>query len=158
MLRKLNICINPLQGVITEIKGDSSFYFKDNNQISINLENSEDEKYYVSVSGNVPGSGNYIAEAVKQDDGSYLISPENMNGFLLKIGKVNCNIHITNSEGEKITTLPFSFESKLAYDRDGSTVVAPTNIKDLNDFYAALDELKSIDDDKLQEAIKILEG
>lgn len=156
MIRNFNIYINPEIGVISQTEGDGSFYLGDNNRITIIPDVAG--SYYISVSGNIPGAGTYIAEATEQEDGSYIINSDDLNGFLVKVGKVNCNLHISNENEERLTTLAFQIESKLAYDREGSTVVAPTSVKDLNDFYIALDIVESLNIEEIEEAVEVVES
>ena len=128
MIRNFNIYVNPQEGAITQTEGDGSFFLGDNNQITVIP--SGEEELHISISGNVPGCGTYIAELERDaETNNYILKSKDLNGFLVKIGKVNCNIHISNANGERLTTLPFQITSQIAYDREGSTIVAPTDTK-----------------------------
>lgn len=152
MIRNLNIYVNPTEGAVTSIEGNSSFYLGDNNQITV-IPNTEDN-YLISISANLPGAGAVIGELTKDIDG-YILEKEDLNTFLINPGIIKCNIHISNMDGERLTTLPFQIQSILAFDREG-TIVTPTNVRTLEDFYIALDELEKLDIEKLIEAIAII--
>lgn len=157
MIRNFNIYVNPQAGAITQTEGNSSFFLGDNNQITVIT--TSDEELHISISGNVPGCGTYIAELERDaETNNYILKSKDLNGFLVKIGKVNCNIHISNVDGERLTTLPFQITSQIAYDREGSTIVAPTDVKNLNDFYIALDVIKELNITEIEEAVKVVEN
>lgn len=139
MIRKLNIYVNPSQGVITKKEGDDFFYLGDNNKIIIIPETDVDK---ISISGNTPGAGSYISELKKQEDGSFLLEGEDFNGFLVKTGKINCNIHITDENNNRITTLPFSIESRISFDREG-TIIAPVTAHTLEEVFELLDKINN---------------
>ncbi len=154
MIRELKIYVNPSEGAITQQEGDGFFYLGDNNRIQVIP---EEDVAYVSISGNTPGSGAYIAELVKQEDGSFVLDGEDMNGFLQRVGKVNCNIHIADEEGKRKTTLAFQFESKMGFDRE-LTTVSPTTALTLEDFYVALEVIKNLNVEEISEAVEIVES
>jgi hypothetical protein len=155
MLRNLILNVNPLKGAITEMSGDSSFFLGDNNKITVIIE--DENEYKISISGNVPGCGTYIAELIKNNN-NYELTSDDFNGFLVKIGTVNCNLHISNLNGERLTTLPFQVKSEMAFDREGSTIASPRDVKNLNDFYIALDVIKNLNITEIEDAVEIVES
>ena len=157
MIRNFNIYVNPTLGSIVNTEGDASFYLGDNNQITVIPDTQEE--LHISISGNVPGCGTYIAELERDTEtNNYILKSKDLDGFLVKIGKVNCNIHISNADGERLTTLPFQITSQIAYDREGSTITSPTDVKNLNDFYIALDVIKGLNITEIEEAVQIVES
>jgi len=139
MIRQLNIYVNPESGTITRQEGDGFFFLGDNNKIIIIP---EIDVAKISISGNIPGIGSYISELQKKEDGSFVLEGNNMNGFLQKIGKINCNIHISNENNERITTLPFQVENKISFDKEG-TIISPTSAHTLEEIYTLLEELNN---------------
>lgn len=139
MIRKLNIYVNPSKGTIVNQEGDGFFYLGDNNKIII-IPDEDVER--ISISGNTPGAGSYISELQKQEDGSFILENEDMNGFLTKTGKINCNIHISNENNERITTLPFQVESRIAFDREG-TIITPGTAHTLEEVFDLLDRIEN---------------
>ena len=81
-----------------------------------------------------------------------------MDTFLQKVGTVNCNIHISNTNGERLTTLPFQMVSKLAYDREGSTIVTPTTAITLEDFYVAYAAIQNLNIQEIESAVAVVES
>jgi hypothetical protein len=154
MIRNFNIYVNPALGSIVQTEGDASFYLGDNNQITVIPD--IEEEFLVSISGNVPGEGTYISELIK-DNNNYILKDKDMDTFLQKVGTVNCNIHISNINGERLTTLPFQVKSRLAYDREESTIVTPTTAVTLEDFYIAYDALKKLNVEEIEEAVAVVE-
>ena len=90
MIRNYNIYVNPTLGSIVSTEGDASFYLGDNNQITVIPDTQEE--LLISISGNIPGSGTYIAELIKNNN-NYILKDKDMDTFLQKVGTVNCNIH-----------------------------------------------------------------
>ena len=70
MIRNYNIYVNPQEGAITQTEGDGSFFLGDNNQITVIPDTQEE--LLISISGNIPGSGTYIAELIK-DNNNYIL-------------------------------------------------------------------------------------
>lgn len=155
MIRNFNIYVNPTLGSIVSTEGDASFYLGDNNQITVIPDTQEE--LLISISGNIPGSGTYIAELIK-DNNNYILKDKDMDTFLQKVGTVNCNIHISNADGERLTTLPFQMVSKLAYDREGSTIVAPTTAITLEDFYVAYAAIQNLNIQEIESAVAVVES
>lgn len=155
MIRNFNIYVNPTLGSIVSTEGDASFYLGDNNQITVIPDTQEE--LLISISGNVPGEGTYISELIK-DNNNYILKDKDMDTFLQKVGTVNCNIHISNTNGERLTTLPFQMVSKLAYDREGSTIVTPTTAITLEDFYVAYAAIQNLNIQKIEEAVAVVES
>lgn len=157
MERLLQISVNLSDYSLTQT-GSSEFFYGDTNKIEVTLLNKEDgEKYYVNMSGNPRGMGSYISELVEEND-KYILRSEDFNGFLLGIGDVKCNIHITNSKKEKITTVTFTLKSKISSDRNPQTVISQSDIKTLSDVYQAADFLEELDVQKIEDAVKVVEG
>ncbi len=155
MIRELILYIDSSKRAITRQEGDGFFYLGDNNRIKVI--SGADDIAYVSVSGNTPGAGSYIAPLVKQEDGSFVLEGENLNGFLVKVGKVKCNLHISDADFERVTLLPFQFESRISFDREATTV-APSEKLTLEEFYKALDILKALDLEEINEAVEVVES
>lgn len=157
MERLLQISVNLSDYSLTQ-SGTSEFFYGDTNKIEVTLLNKEEgEKYYVNMSGNPRGMGSYISELVEEND-KYILHSEDFNGFLLGIGDVKCNIHITNSKKEKITTVTFTLKSKMSSDRNPQTVISQSDIKTLSDIYQAADFLEELDVQKIEDAVKVVEG
>ena len=155
MIRNYNIYVNPTLGSIVSTEGDASFYLGDNNQITVIPDTQEE--LLISISGNIPGSGTYIAELIKNNN-NYILKDKDMDTFLQKVGTVNCNIHISNTNGERLTTLPFQMVSKLAYDREGSTIVTPTTAITLEDFYVAYAAIQNLNIQEIESAVAVVES
>ena len=155
MIRNYNIYVNPQEGAITQTEGDGSFFLGDNNQITVIPDTQEE--LLISISGNIPGSGTYIAELIKNNN-NYILKDKDMDTFLQKVGTVNCNIHISNTNGERLTTLPFQMVSKLAYDREGSTIVTPTTAITLEDFYVAYAAIQNLNIQEIESAVAVVES
>lgn len=155
MLRNTNIYINPEAGSIVNIEGDASFFFKDNNSITVIIE--DDNDYIVCVSANIPGNGSIIAKLIKNNN-FYILKGDDMDAFLEKVGTISCNIHVTDVEGNRITTLPFKIKSLMANDRNAKTAVAPSNNYTLEDFYIALDIIKNLNIQEIEDAVEIVES
>lgn len=155
MLRNTNIYINPEVGSIVDIEGDASFFLKDNNSITVITEDSND--YIVCISANIPGNGSIIAKLIK-DNNFYILKGEDMDAFLEKVGTISCNIHVSDTEGNRITTLPFKIKSLMANDRNAKTAVAPSNNYTLEDFYIALDIIKNLNIQEIEDAVEIVES
>lgn len=157
MERLLQISVNLSDYSLTQ-NGSSEFFYGDTNKIEVTLLNKEEgEKYYVNMSGNPRGMGSYISELVEEND-KYILHSEDFNGFLLGIGDVKCNIHITNSKKEKITTVTFTLKSKMSSDRNPQTVISQSDVKTLSDIYQAADFLEELDVQKIEDAVKVVEG
>lgn len=154
MIRELILYINPQEKAIVKQEGDGFFYLGDNNRITVICES---DVAHISLSANLPGAGSYIAPLVKQEDGSFVLEGENLNGFLVKVGKVKCNLHIADENFERVTLLSFQFESRISFDREATTV-APTEALTLETFYKALDTLKALDLEEINEAVEIVES
>lgn len=155
MIRNFNIYVNPTLGSIVNTEGDASFYLGDNNQITVIPDTQEE--LLISISGNVPGEGTYISELIK-DNNNYILKDKDMDTFLQKVGTVNCNIHISNTDGDRLTTLPFQMVSKLAYDREGSTIVTPTTAITLEDFYVAYAAIQNLNIQEIESAVAVVES
>lgn len=155
MLRNTNIYINPEAGSIVNIEGDASFFLKDNNSITVIIE--DDNDYIVCISANIPGNGSIIAKLIK-DNNFYILKGDDMDAFLEKVGTISCNIHVTDVEGNRITTLPFKIKSLMANDRNAKTAVAPSSSYTLEDFYIALDIIKNLNIQEIEDAVKIVES
>lgn len=157
MERLLQISVNLSDYSLTQ-SGTSEFFYGDTNKIEVTLLNKEEgEKYYVNMSGNPRGMGSYISELAEEND-KYILRSEDFNGFLLGIGDVKCNIHITNSKKEKITTVTFTLKSKMSSDRNPQTVISQSDVKTLSDIYQAADFLEELDVQKIEDAVKVVEG
>lgn len=154
MIRNYNIYINPTNGVISQTEGDNFFYLNDNNSITVIPDS---DVAFISISANIPGEGSYIAELKKLDNGSFILEGQDMNGFLQKVGKINCNLHVADENGERKTTLAFQFESKMAYDR-GAVAVAPSATLTLEAFYVALEVIKELNIDEITAAVEVVES
>ena len=155
MLRNTNIYINPEVGSIVDIEGDASFFFKDNNSITVITEDSND--YIVCISANIPGNGSIIAKLIKNNN-FYVLKGDDMDAFLEKVGTISCNIHVTDTEGNRITTLPFKIKSLMASDRNAKTAVTPSSSYTLEDFYIALDIIKNLNIQEIEDAVEIVDS
>lgn len=155
MIRELILYIDSSRRAITRQEGDGFFYLGDNNRIKVVSET--DDIAYMSVSGNTPGAGSYIAPMIKQEDGSFTLDGEDLNGFLVKVGKVKCNLHMSDEGFDRVTLTPFQFESRISFDRE-ATEVAPTEKLTLEEFYKALDILKALDLEEINEAVEVVES
>ena len=155
--RILRITANVADGKIINEEGEHSFFFGDNNKIIVTLEDVT-EQMYVSISANVLVD-TYISELTyNQETNEYLLDAEDFNTILSQVSdKIRLNVHISNLDGKRITTLSnVTIESKLGFDNE-ATIVTPKEAKTLEDFYIALEITKNIDVEKINEAINKIE-
>ena len=155
--RILRITANVAYGKIINEEWEHSFFFGDNNKIIVTLEDVT-EQMYVSISANVLVD-TYISELTyNQETNEYLLDAEDFNTILSQVSdKIRLNVHISNLDGKRITTLSnVTIESKLGFDNE-ATIVTPTEAKTLEDFYIALEITKNIDVEKINQAINKIE-
>ena len=152
MQRQLNLKIDIANKSIVS-SGDSAFYIGDTNSILINLSESGD--YTVVMNALIPSGPVISIGAAKQEDGSYLI--DELDAFLMKVGKVIAQI-VISSDTEQLTieSPSFFFEALLTLSQSNEAI--SPDIKSLNDFYAALRVLESIDLDEINSAIETIQG
>ena len=150
MQRQLNLKIDIANKAIVST-GDNGFYIGDSNKIVIEL--SEQGDYIVVVNALIPAGPVLSAGAAKQEDGTYLI--DELDAFLMKVGKVKAQIVVSLGD-ERLTVNEFEFESLLAYGQ--SNMAVSPDVQSLNEFYAALHVLESIDLAEIENAVDVIES
>lgn len=159
MERIQNIKFN-LQTLELSTENVEGFYYGDNNKIYVELENPDDNgTYTVAMSGLVPGAGTALTQLKNQQDGTFLLDnvDRDFDSFLVKIGKIQCNIHIFK-DGEKVTSFTFYINSLYSPDRDGKTVITPELSKTVEDLDAAVKSVEDLDIDKIKDAAETIEN
>ena len=150
MQRQLKLDIDIANKSIVS-SGDDAFYIGDTNSIKINL--SEPGDYIVVINALLPSGPVVSTEAIKQEDGSYLINE--LDAFLMKIGKIEAQV-VISLNNERITVNEFEFESLYSFSQS-TTAVSP-DVKSLNEFYAALSVLEGINIEEIEEAVDVING
>lgn len=150
MQRQLNLKIDIANKAITS-SGDNGFYIGDSNKIAIEL--SEQGDYIVVVNALIPAGPVLSAGAAKQEDGTYVL--DELDAFLMKVGKVKAQIVVSLGD-ERLTVNEFEFESLLAYGQ--SNMAVSPDVQSLNEFYAALHVLESIDLAEIENAVDVIES
>ena len=159
MERIQNIKFNLQTLTLTE-NSVEGFYYGDNNKIYVQLEETTNDSIYtVLMSGLIPGAGTTLAELKIQEDGTFLLDniDRDFDSFLIKIGKIQCNIHIFK-DGEKVTSFTFYINSLYSPDRDGKTVITPELSKTVEDLDAAVKSVEDLDIDKIKDAAETIEN
>lgn len=150
MQRQLNLKIDIANKAIVS-SGDSGFYIGDSNKIAIEL--SQEGDYVVVINALIPAGPVISAGAAKQEDGTYLV--EELDAFLMKVGKVKAQVVVSLGD-ERLTVNEFEFESLLAYGQ--SNMAVSPDVQSLNEFYAALHVLESIDLAEIENAVDVIES
>ena len=150
MQRQLNLKIDIANKAIVST-GDNGFYIGDSNKIVIEL--SEQGDYIVVVNALIPAGPVLSAGAAKQEDGTYIL--DELDAFLMKVGKVKAQIVVSLGD-ERLTVNEFEFESLLAYGQ--SNMAVSPDVQSLNEFYAALHVLESIDLAEIENAVDVIES
>jgi hypothetical protein len=150
MQRQLNLKIDIANKAITS-SGDNGFYIGDSNKIAIEL--SREGDYVVVINALIPAGPVISAGAAKQEDGTYLV--EELDAFLMKVGKVKAQV-VVSSGDERLTVNEFEFESLLAFGQ--SNMAVSPDVQSLNEFYAALHVLESIDLAEIENAVDVIES
>lgn len=150
MQRQLNLKIDIANKAIVST-GDNGFYIGDSNKIAIEL--SQEGDYVVVVNALIPAGPVLSAGAAKQEDGTYII--DELDAFLMKVGKVKAQIVVSLGD-ERLTVNEFEFESLLAYGQ--SNMAVSPDVQSLNEFYAALHVLESIDLAEIENAVDVIES
>jgi hypothetical protein len=150
MQRQLNLKIDIANKAITS-SGDNGFYIGDSNKIAIEL--SQEGDYVVVINALIPAGPVISAGAAKQEDGTYLV--EELDAFLMKVGKVKAQVVVSLGD-ERLTVNEFEFESLLAYGQ--SNMAVSPDVQSLNEFYAALHVLESIDLAEIENAVNVIES
>lgn len=149
MQRQLKLNIDIANKAIVST-GDNGFYIGDSNKIVIEL--SQEGDYIVVVNALIPAGPVLSAGAAKQDDGTYIL--DELDAFLMKVGKVKAQIVVSLGD-ERLTVNEFEFESLLAYGQ--SNMAVSPDVQSLNEFYAALHVLESINLDEIEHAVSVIE-
>ena len=149
MQRQLNLKIDIANKAIVST-GDNGFYIGDSNKIAIEL--SEQGDYIVVVNALIPAGPVLSAGTAKQEDGTYIL--DELDAFLMKVGKVKAQIVVSLGD-ERLTVNEFEFESLLAYGQ--SNMAVSPDVQSLNEFYAALHVLESINLDEIEHAVSVIE-
>ena len=150
MQRQLNLKIDIANKAIVST-GDNGFYIGDSNKIAIEL--SQEGDYVVVVNALIPAGPVLSAGAAKQEDGTYIL--DELDAFLMKVGKVKAQIVVSLGD-ERLTVNEFEFESLLAYGQ--SNMAVSPDVQSLNEFYAALHVLESIDLAEIENAVDVIES
>ena len=150
MQRQLNLKIDIANKAIVST-GDNGFYIGDSNKIAIEL--SQEGDYVVVINALIPAGPVISAGAEKQEDGTYLV--EELDAFLMKVGKVKAQVVVSLGD-ERLTVNEFEFESLLAYGQ--SNMAVSPDVQSLNEFYAALHVLESIDLAEIENAVDVIQG
>lgn len=150
MQRQLKLKIDIANKAIVST-GDNGFYIGDSNKIAIEL--SQEGDYVVVINALIPAGPVISAGAAKQEDGTYLV--EELDAFLMKVGKVKAQVVVSLGD-ERLTVNEFEFESLLAYGQ--SNMAVSPDVQSLNEFYAALHVLESIDLAEIENAVDVIES
>lgn len=150
MQRQLNLKIDIANKAIVST-GDNGFYIGDSNKIAIEL--SQEGDYVVVINALIPAGPVISVGAEKQEDGTYLV--EELDAFLMKVGKIKAQVVVSLGD-ERLTVNEFEFESLLAYGQ--SNMAVSPDVQSLNEFYAALHVLESIDLAEIENAVDVIQG
>ena len=150
MQRQLNLKIDIANKAIVS-SGDNGFYIGDSNKIAIEL--SEQGDYVVVINALIPAGPVISTGAEKQEDGTYLV--EELDAFLMKVGKVKAQVVVSLGD-ERLTVNEFEFESLLAFGQ--SNMAVSPDVQSLNEFYAALHVLESINLAEIENAVDVIQG